>query len=129
MTCEETEMSDSKVTTLDDGEDKADINSGSTPAVEKAAKTASTKGLNKTVAAKEAGIGNDRKTITVHAGEGSAGREDVPVFVNGYGFNIKRGKPVEVPVEVIEVLKNAVTTQYENGEAIEVPRFAFTVHG
>ena len=81
-----------------------------------------------TAAASDAGLTGTRVTITIHAGEGTAGREDVPVFVNGYGFQIKRGKPVEVPVEVVEVLRNAVTTQYENGEAIDVPRFAFSVH-
>lgn len=117
-------MTDSTVTTLDDAPATGDA-----PATTQAAKTTAAKAKTGTAAAaKEAGIGNARKTITIHQGEGTAGRDDVPVFVNGFGFSIKRGKPVEVPVEVIEVLRNAVTTQYENGEAIEVPRFAFTVH-
>lgn len=110
-------MSDSTVTTLEDEK----------PAAEVAAKTKAEK-AKVTAAAAEAGLTGKRKTITIHAGEGTAGREDVPVFVNGFGFNIKRGKPVDVPIEVVEVLRNAVTTQYENGEAIEVPRFAFSVH-
>lgn len=118
-------MSDSSVTTLDDGNGAT----GEAPAAAKAAKESATKGANnKGVSAKEAGIGNKRKTITIHPGEGETGRDDVDVFVNGYGFKIKRGKPVEVPEEVIEVLKNAVITRYENGEAVELPRFAFTVH-
>lgn len=111
-------MSDTTVTTLDD----------EAPITEKPAKAPKAERVKQTAAAAEAGLSGARKTITIHAGEGAAGREDVPVFVNGFGFQIKRGKPVEVPVEVIEVLKNAVTTQYENGEAVEVPRFAFSVH-
>ena len=110
-------MSDTQVTTLDD--------EGAAEAPAKAAKVTKAK---QTAAAAEAGLTGGRKTITIHQGEGAAGREDVDVFVNGYGFKIKRGKPVDVPVEVVEVLKNAVTTAYENGEAIEVPRFAYSVH-
>lgn len=110
-------MSETTVTTLDDEAPAAPVT--------KATKADKAK---QTAAAAEAGLTGKRKTITIHAGEGSPGREDVPVFVNGFGFNIKRGKPVEVPIEVIEVLTNAVTTQYENGEAIDIPRFAFTVH-
>lgn len=110
-------MSDTTVTTLDD----------ETQVIEKPVKSRPEK-VKQTAAAAEAGLSGTRKTITIHPGEGAAGREDVPVFVNGFGFQIKRGKPVEVPVEVVEVLKNAVTTQYENGEAVEVPRFAFSVH-
>lgn len=112
-------MSDTTVTTLDDA-----------PEVE--AKAAATKATAKSskasAAAKEAGLAGTTKSITIHPGEGTAGREDVFIAVNGYAFNIKRGKPVEVPAEVVDVLKNAVTTQYENGEAIEQPRYAFSVH-
>lgn len=121
-------MTDSTVTTLDDPAPDAAAQAAAAPAAKpgKGAKAAATK---QPAGAVEAGLTGDRVTITIHSGEGSAGREDVPVFVNGFGFQIKRGKPVEVPVEVVEVLKNAVTTQYENGEAIEVPRFAYSVHG
>ena len=123
-------MTDSTVTTLDDpAPDAAAQAAAVTTKAGKAAKAAPAAPAAKLPAgAAEAGLTGDRVTITIHSGEGSAGREDVPVFVNGFGFQIKRGKPVEVPVEVVEVLRNAVTTQYENGEAIEVPRFAFSVH-
>ena len=58
--------------------------------------------------------------------------EDLPshefVGVNGKGYQIKRGEPVEVPAEVVEALKNAVTTAYrkqphptEPGRQILVP--------
>lgn len=122
-------MTDTTVTTLDDPAPDATAATAATAASAakgpKPIKTAA----KQNPAASEAGLSGERVTITIHSGEGSAGREDVPVFVNGFGFQIKRGKPVEVPVEVVEVLRNAVTTQYENGEAIEVPRFAFSVHG
>lgn len=108
-------MSETSVTTLDDASE-----------VKPATKAAKTK--QQTAATKEAGMTGDRVLITIHNGEGAAGREDVPVFVNGVAFVIKRGKPVEVPVEVVEVLKNAVMTTYENGEAIDTPRFAFSTH-
>lgn len=108
-------MSDTKVTTLDD-----------TPAVEAKPEPKTKKAT--AAEAKEAGISSNLKTITIHAGEGAAGREDVPVFVNGYGYQIKRGKPVQVPIEVVEVLKNAVTTIYEGGQAVDIPRFAFSIH-
>lgn len=120
-------MSDSTVTTLDDPAPDAAAQAAATST--KPAKAGKAAAAKQTAAAAEAGLTGERVTITIHAGEGSAGREDVPVFVNGFGFQIKRGKPVEVPVEVVEVLRNAVTTQYENGEAIDIPRFAFSVHG
>lgn len=117
-------MSDTTITSIDDAPAAAEAKPATKAKAEKVEKTVA----KTSPGAAEAGLTGERKTITIHAGEGTAGREDVPVFVNGFGFQIKRGKPVEVPIEVVEVLKNAVTTQYENGEAIEVPRFAFSVH-
>ena len=111
-------MSDTQVTTLDDDTSVAQ-------ATEKAPKTKAAKVT--TAAAAEAGLSGNRKTIEIHQGEGAAGREDVPVGVNGVMYLIKRGKPVEVPTEVVGVLETAVTTVYENGEAIDTPRFAFSV--
>lgn len=111
-------MSDTQVTTLDNDTSVA-------PATEKAPKTKAAKVA--AAAAAEAGLSGKRKTIVIHQGEGAAGREDVPVGVNGVMYLIKRGKPVEVPTEVVGVLETAVTTVYENGEAIDTPRFAFSV--
>ncbi len=122
-------MSDSTVTTLDDPAPDAAAQAAAAAPTTKGQKAPKAAPAKQTASAAEAGLTGERVTITIHAGEGSAGREDVPVFVNGFGFQIKRGKPVEVPVEVVEVLKNAVTTQYENGEAIDIPRFAYSVHG
>ena len=110
-------MSDTTVTTLDDN-----------PVIEKAPKATKAVKAQASAAFTEAGLTGARKTVTIFMGEGESGREDVQVGVNGVVFNIKRGKPVEVPVEVVEVLNNAVSTKYENGQAVEVPRFAFSVH-
>jgi len=123
-------MTDSTITSIDDpAADAAAQTAATATTATKGAKGVKAAATKQAAGANEAGLTGERVTITIHSGEGSAGREDVPVFVNGFGFQIKRGKPVEVPVEVVEVLKNAVTTQYENGEAIDVPRFAFSVHG
>jgi hypothetical protein len=99
-------MSDSEITTIDD--------------------------VVETKPKKKAEVKTDgRRTLTIHAGDGEGGTADVFIGVNGYAYNIKRGKPVQVPPEVIEALSNAKVTRYAakdgNTEAIEVPRYAFTV--
>lgn len=109
-------MSDTKVTDIDELEAGAPV---------EAPKPA----RNKQITAKEAGIGSKRQKIMIHKGEGDLGKLPVDVFVNGMGYTIKRGVAVEVPEEVVDVLKNAVMTEYENGEAIEVPRFPFSIMG
>lgn len=70
--------------------------------------------------------------IVIHEGEGVEGRLPVKLSVNGYAWEIKRGKEVVVPKRVVDALKNAVKTEItmtESGEYIErnVPRFAFSV--
>ena len=73
-----------------------------------------------------------RRTLTIHATEGEEGSADVFIGVNGYAYNIKRGKPVQVPDEVIEALTNATITRYRSKqdgsvEMFEAPRYAFSV--
>lgn len=74
-----------------------------------------------------------RVKLTIHEQEGSAGKQDVPVSVNGYAYQIKRGIEVEVPESVIHVLENAVMTVFEPGEKAgtfverNVRRFSFQV--
>ena len=114
-------MSDTQVTTLDDDTTTAPA----ATSAEKSGKAGKAKAA--AAIAAEAGLTGKRKTIVIHQGEGAAGRDDVTVGVNGVTFNIKRGKPIDAPAEVVHVLENAVTTVYENGEAIDTPRFAFSV--
>ena len=65
---------------------------------------------------------------------------DVPVVINGYIYNIQRGKEVTVPESVVEILKHAKieTEQYKIDEAgirptvkmpVEIQRYPFSVLG
>ncbi|GAA4108858.1 hypothetical protein ACFFTN_01450 [Aminobacter aganoensis] len=65
----------------------------------------------------------------------TAGKEAVPVGVNGKVYLIKRGIAVDVPSEVVEVLKNANKVQYDKGPNNEpinptlVPTHPFSILG
>ena len=73
----------------------------------------------------------ERAIVTVQQGEGELGRQAVFLGINGHGYNIPRGVPVELPVEALAVLENAMQTTYENIEGKmterEVPRYGMTV--
>lgn len=71
-------------------------------------------------------------TIIIDEVEGLPGYEYVGV--NGEGYQIQRGIPVEVPAKVVEALRKAVTTAYrkqphptEPGRNIMVPYERATV--
>ena len=71
-----------------------------------------------------------RVNVMMHASQGDGGSDAVFVAVNGFAYQIPRGKPVSIPEEVLDVLKNAVQTNYNTGAlgssiAQEIPRFAF----
>lgn len=108
-------MSDSQISSIDDQ-----------PVVEKP-KTKATKSQ-----LSDAGISGNKRTVTIHASEADGGDKAVFLAVNGVAYQIPRGTPHDVPVEVVEALKNAVVTQYKSGadgvvKAVDVPRFAFSV--
>lgn len=74
----------------------------------------------------------ERMELTIHSDQGEAGRQAVFVGINGVGFNIPRDTPVDVPIEVIQQLDNAVQVVYEGIEGggtreREVKRFSTTV--
>lgn len=54
-----------------------------------------------------------RVKIHIMKTDKDGGDRDVPVGVNGKIYLIQRGVDVEVPVEVVEVLKNAIETRWE----------------
>lgn len=54
-----------------------------------------------------------RVRILIHATETE--KEDVAVGINDYVYQIQRGKEVEVPVAVLNVLNDAVMTKSEPG--------------
>jgi hypothetical protein len=71
-----------------------------TPAVKKAVKAAKTKEVDP----------NQKHRIVVSEEEGGLGY--VPVGVDGKVYQLQCGVPVEVPLDVVNVLRNAVTTRY-----------------
>jgi hypothetical protein len=60
------------------------------------------------------------KKIIIHKQSGSTGADDVTVSINGKVYLIKRDQEVEVPEAVIDILKNAIKTIYEQNEENEV---------
>jgi hypothetical protein len=114
-------MSNSQVTTLD-----------SAPPAEQtkpARSSAKVVGANHDVA-----LCGKKAVITIHPTDGEGGADAVFLSINGYAYQIPRGEPQEVPVEVLEILKNAKTTTYrvdtKTGDVTErtVPRYAHTAH-
>lgn len=60
--------------------------------------------------AKPSGDGDDgEEIVTVYIAEAESGDQNVPVFVNGIGINIPRGKNWEIKRKYLKVLENAVT--------------------
>lgn len=114
-------MSNSQVTTLD-----------SAPAQEAPSPkrgSAKVAGANHDVA-----LSGKKAIVSIHPTDGEGGADAVFVSLNGYAYQIPRGEPQEIPVEVLEILKNAQTTTYRvdprTSEVAErtVPRYAYTVH-
>jgi hypothetical protein len=84
--------------------------------------------------AADLGFSGKKVRITIHDGKEDIDRLPVNVGINGYAYQINRNAVVEVPEEVLLVLENAVEERYEfNKEggvrALQVKRFAYTVHG
>ncbi len=76
------------------------------------------------------GLSGQKVDITIHNGEGDAGKLPVDVGINGYTWRIKRGIRVTVPREVVGALQNAVQDSYDSSGVTRtpVPRFPMTVH-
>lgn len=119
-------MSDSKVTTLDDAAALAD------GAV--ATRTAAPKAAAKTVrgANHDTALSGNKRIVTIHPTNDEGGSEAVFLSLNGYAYQIPRGTPVEVPEEVVSILKNAkmeLMAFGKDGEVLvrETQRFPFSV--
>jgi hypothetical protein len=73
----------------------------------------------------------DRSIVTISNSPGEGGKDAVFVGVSGVGFQLPRGKPWNVPVEVASVLRDANETSYsrdeKTGEVIvtQSPRYSF----
>ena len=69
------------------------------------------------------------EVITIHSS--SEESDAVPVGVNGYLYQIPRDKPIKVPTEVVQILRDSVVTSYKPGPggtqvARSTPRYAFS---
>ncbi len=109
----------SQVTTLDDSND---VDVAVAPA------SGAIKGANF-----DASLSGLKKTVTIHADGTESGNDAVFVGINGFGYQIPRGKPFEVPVEVIKVLEDAkmdiLSPVPGGGVAVRsTPRYAFSVN-
>jgi hypothetical protein len=67
-------------------------------------------------------LSGERIELTINQTDGENGREPVFVGLDGIGYQIPRGVPVNVPVELLEILDNAVQTVYESTGTVARPR-------
>jgi hypothetical protein len=67
--------------------------------------------------------------ITIICAESEMDKRPVVVGVNGRNFVMQRGKPVSVPLSVIEVLNHATKTVWDDKmtEYSKVPRYPYQV--
>ena len=98
------------------------------------AKKAAAPTVKARVVGEDVNLSGKKKTITIHVSELEGGRDAVSIGINGYTWQVPRGIPVEVPVELVHVLENAKTSTYtstgkpgEYNEQVNY-RFAFSVH-
>ena len=120
-------MSDSKVTTLDDAAALAD------DAVTTTTRASAPKTSAKTVkgANHDTTLSGSKRVVTIHPTNDEGGSEAVFLSLNGYAYQIPRGTPVEVPEEVVAILKNAkmeIMSFGKDGEVLvrETQRFPFS---
>jgi hypothetical protein len=107
----------SQVTTLDDA----------APATAAAAPQAAAPVLIK----HDADLSGKRKILTIHAEGGEGGNNAVFIGLNGTGYLVPRGRPWNVPAELVGNLKCAEQTTYERNDKGELiprssPRFGYT---
>lgn len=76
-----------------------------------------------------ASVKKDESRITIILNESDIDKQPVVVGLNGRNFVMKRGKPVAVPAEVIEILNNAkkVVWNMDMNEHHSVMRYPYQV--
>lgn len=116
---------ESQITTLDD--EPQVTPAPKAKATKAAAKTASKAAANDVEVLKGANadseLSGEMVMLTIHPTSAIGGREALFVGLNGYAYLIPRGKPYKVPVEVANVVANAVVTSYElasDGSQVEI---------
>ena len=88
------------------------------------------------LAATPSPVGNDtelsgkREVVTIHIGQDDAGSDAVFLGHNGYAYHVPRNQPVNLPTEVVQILRDATQTLYKYvGKALvenTVPRYSFS---
>jgi hypothetical protein len=63
----------------------------------------------------DSNLAGDMEIVTIHSSGDEAGGEAVLVIHNGYARQIPRDKPVELPFEVVQGLRDCVVTSYVAG--------------
>lgn len=72
------------------------------------------------------GASGKRELLTIYSSSEAGGSDPVSCGINGYAFVIKRDIPVNVPTELVGMLKNCITTTYIDGKPIDRPLYAFS---
>lgn len=117
-------MKESEITTLDEAPVTTSAN------IEKKIKKENGKAVRADNA--DTNLSGKTKTITIHVSGEDGGNEAVFVGLNGYAYQIPRGTPCAIPVEVAKIIEDAVITTIKpgpDGSVIEtsVPRFAYSM--
>lgn len=78
-------------------------------------------------------LSGKRASITIHQSEGIGGADAVAVGLNGFMYQIPRGEPQDIPLEVLMILENAITQHVSSNDKAEeirrdIPRFSISVH-
>jgi len=126
---------DTQITGLDDDlapapatETKPEAPAKATRATKAAAAEAKDEAKPEELVRDSEGLSGKKCILTIHADKGDGGNLPVFLGLNGRGWQIPRGVPCTVPVELLNVLETCVETVYDNGgPGREVPRFAYSV--
>ena len=78
-------------------------------------------------------LSGKKARITIHPSDSDGGQDAVFLGLNGYAYQVPRGEPVVVPVELLEVLENAITEKLVQNSMSDTsitraPRYAYAVH-
>lgn len=126
-------MSDTQITTLDDDASAADVQATTKPArgarkADAAPAAAEGKEDGAAPVLDAEGLSGRKCVVTIHADKGDGGNLPVFLGINGRGYQLPRGTPCTVPVELVGVLENCIETVYDGGgTGRQVPRYAYTV--
>ena len=75
-------------------------------------------------------LSGKREIVTIHIGQDDAGSDAVFIGHNGYAYQVPRNKPVSLPTEVVQILRDATQTLYKYvGKVLvenTVPRYSFS---